>query len=404
MLEKKNIDRVFQENLKDLEIFPPKKVWNNIEQSLGHTPTKKPIAIWQSLSGVAAIFIIFMGSIWYFNSNVLPTNQHTISQTKEEPIQNPFLEKGKGNPVVLAKTPVFKKPNKKVKPVFIKNPNNNIAVIPTNTTATFDGLNKEPDFSQKELLNTFNTSPVLANAEINTAKIETVESKKWGVGPTVSPIYYNTLQNGSPVSASLAANSKTASDALSVGVKINYQLTKKIQLQSGINKVDLAYNTKDVSAFITSAKGSETKNSSVVLSPSANPENSLVSSKSTGSNIYGDLNQSIEYIEFPMEMKYNLYDKKVGLNVVGGFSTFILTNNSISIISQDNITDLGEVTNLNSLNFSGNLGLDFDYKINGNWYLNVSPMLKYQFNTYSNDAGNFKPYYLGVYSGLNYKF
>jgi hypothetical protein len=31
-------------------------------------------------------------------------------------------------------------------------------------------------------------------------------------------------------------------------------------------------------------------------------------------------------------------------------------------------------------------------------------MFKYQFNTYSNNAGNFQPYYFGVYSGLNYRF
>ena len=34
MLERKNIDRVFQENLKDLEIIPNKRVWNNIEGHL----------------------------------------------------------------------------------------------------------------------------------------------------------------------------------------------------------------------------------------------------------------------------------------------------------------------------------------------------------------------------------
>jgi hypothetical protein len=103
-------------------------------------------------------------------------------------------------------------------------------------------------------------------------------------------------------------------------------------------------------------------------------------------------------------MKYNLYDKRLGLNLVGGFSTFILYDNSLSLISGSGSTDLGDANNLNDLNFSGNFGVDLDYKISKSWYLNVAPMFKYQFNTYSGSSGNFRPYYFGLYSGLNYKF
>ena len=41
-----------------------------------------------------------------------------------------------------------------------------------------------------------------------------------------------------------------------------------------------------------------------------------------------------------------------------------------------------------------------DYKISKSWYLNVAPMFKYQFNTYSGNSGNFRPYIIGVYSGF----
>ena len=103
-------------------------------------------------------------------------------------------------------------------------------------------------------------------------------------------------------------------------------------------------------------------------------------------------------------MKYSPYDKRLGLNLVGGFSTLFLTGNSISMVSGNSVTDLGNANNLNSLNFSGNVGVDLDYKISSSWYLNVAPMFKYQFNTYSGNSGNFKPYYFGLYSGLNFKF
>ncbi|MDH3323012.1 MAG: outer membrane beta-barrel protein, partial [Flavobacteriaceae bacterium] len=266
--------------------------------------------------------------------------------------------------------------------------------------------------NKNDFIDDINTKNSIAdNDEVITEDaLKVADQKKWSVGPTVTPVYYNTLQSGSPINDDLSGNSKSADDAYSVGVKVNYQLSKKIQLQSGLNKVELAYNTKDVNAFISSSKNAGTNSNTdkpgVILTPTSKYKNDILPEiqVSNKSNVNGDLNQSIEYYEFPLEMKYSLYDKKIGLNLVGGVSTFILSKNSVSIVSQNFITDLGEANNLNSINFSGNLGVDLDYKINSSWYLNVAPMFKYQFNTYSNNSGNFKPYYFGFYSGLNYKF
>jgi hypothetical protein len=236
---------------------------------------------------------------------------------------------------------------------------------------------------------------------------ETIRNK-WSVGTTIAPIYYNSLQSGSPISDDLANNSKTSDNALSVGVKLNYKINRKFNVQSGVNKVELAYITNNVNATATTSKVTSNSNitkSGIILSNSGKQNSTIESSAAPGkSNISGELNQSLEYYELPIEMKYSLYESKFGIGLVGGFSTYLLSKNSISLVSQDLITDLGGANNLNSINFSGNLGVDLDYKINKNWYLNVAPMFKYQFNTYSNNSGNFQPYYFGIYSGLNYRF
>ena len=62
MLERKNIDRVFQENLKDLEIYPNKRVWNNIEGSLNGKTSRAPIALWKRLSGIAVMLAAIVTS------------------------------------------------------------------------------------------------------------------------------------------------------------------------------------------------------------------------------------------------------------------------------------------------------------------------------------------------------
>ena len=65
---------------------------------------------------------------------------------------------------------------------------------------------------------------------------------------------------------------------------------------------------------------------------------------------------------------------------------------------------LGEANNLNPIHFSSNFGLGFRYQFVKSFQVNFEPMVKYQMNTFSNDVGNFKPYFLGLYSGISYRF
>ncbi len=114
------------------------------------------------------------------------------------------------------------------------------------------------------------------------------------------------------------------------------------------------------------------------------------------------LNQDMTFIEIPVELKYRMSDKKVGFSVVGGFSTFFLSNNEVSYELRGDNTILGEATNINDVSYSANFGFGLDYKFSKNMSFNVDPMFKYQISTFNNTSGSFKPYFIGVYSGINY--
>lgn len=429
MLERKNIDRVFQENFKDLEVVPSNKVWNNIEKSLQKKERTSILPLWRKLSGVAMVFI-FLSSVglWYFNNsgNNIPQNiapsSTTVPNTSNNTIDanlnltNEEVDNQNKQIVEKVDNKSIANSNKQKQiaaPVYVNN--KSITSDEKVNSSFYDAIDNsfsKNNESFTEAIKQTNQDIFYANNDEFSAKQKKSENKKWSVGPTISPIYYNSLSSGSPLNENLTNNSKSSDNALSVGVKVNYQLTKKINLQSGVNKIELAYNTKGVSAAFASSKLQTSNiktsyNSNVILNPikKGSPLEAQASENTRFKNsLNGNLNQSIEYFELPFELKYNLYESRFGVNVIGGFSTLILTNNSVTLLSQNSSTNLGQANNLNSVNFSGNFGIDLDYKINKSWYLNVAPMFKYQFNTFSNSSGNFQPYYLGVYSGLNYRF
>lgn len=255
---------------------------------------------------------------------------------------------------------------------------------------------------------------VAIQEEIEKNKLpETVakNTNKWSVGSTVAPVYYNSFGNGSPIDPALANNNKNGDGSISYGLKVNYKLSDKFSLQSGINNLELGYTTENVTTLVSSSllAGTNTNietnvNGVVIAAVSTVSQNSDALSQRASFDLSGSLGQSLSYVEIPLEIKYNMLQKKLGVNVIGGISTYFLYQNKVSITTFGKTTTLGEASNINAMNFSGNLGLDFDYNISKKLYINVSPMFKYQFNTFSKNAGGFKPYYLGIYTGVNFRF
>lgn len=418
MVEKKNIDRVFQENFKDLEIVPRKRVWNGIAQDLANSSGSKTVPLWRRFGVAASISLLFAAaSFFYLNSvDQQPVVNPQVSSEQPEQKVNQDAPKTPIDPEVTQADVILAQNEDKVeklrkagKPIFVKQPSNQVIVTTNSIASVYNNIEDkyvvDEDVFLEEMNATESINDRIASIPTKEKEIDFTD-KKWSVGPTVAPVFYNSLQSGSPLNAELSDNSKSSDNSLSVGVRVNYQLTQKFFIQSGINRVDLAYNTNDVNAFITSSKSGinniNTSKPGVYLTPGQTVSSDPKDLSRPG--VTGDVNQFMQYYELPIEMKYSLYDRRVGLNLVGGFSTMILSDNSVSFVSNEGITDLGGANNLNSLNFSGNVGVDLDYKISKSWYLNVAPMFKYQFNTYSGNAGDFRPYYFGLYSGLNYKF
>ncbi len=124
----------------------------------------------------------------------------------------------------------------------------------------------------------------------------------------------------------------------------------------------------------------------------------------TGWRQQGAIEQSMEYYEIPLELSYKVLNKKFGIDVIGGFSTLLLNNNNLMVVSDGFSAELGKANNLNSVHFSTNVGLGLRYRFWKSFQANFEPTFKYQLNTFSSNDGGFKPYFIGLYSGVSYRF
>lgn len=466
MKENKNIERLFQEKFKDFEAMPPADAWNNIAQRLNEKKKKRRvIPLWFMSTGIAASFLL-LGLIGYnyFNTttptienkklnnktNTFELNNNTKyvngSKNTDENVKQ-FEDNSSSNLTNSNKKSITDNIENSGKfysnkSIFTDNSNSSNNSNGSNLFKESNSINSE--LSEKELIfdkkntttndlvfnkneiKSVNDSTLVATISKEVSELEELLKEKevglnadekekrnrWGVMSNVAPVYFNSLTNGSPLGNQFAENSKTFKPSVSYGVGVGYAITDKLNVRAGVNNLNFEYNTNDV--FYSSTLNT-VANDNTNLSRNANGQGivfidkSKVASLSTDVenvviNTKGILNQQINFIEMPVELSYKLIDNKFSVDVIGGFSSLFLNQNSVSLISNGMTMEIGEASNLNNVHFSGNLGLGIKYNFLRSFEASFNPMIKHQINTYKNNSGNFNPYFIGLYSGLIYKF
>jgi len=241
---------------------------------------------------------------------------------------------------------------------------------------------------------------------------EDIAFNNWRIAPNIAAVYYNTLSGGSPIDSELAANKKKGQLTMSYGLGVGYVVNNRITIRTGLNKVELGYDTQDVAINSSPETSGGPRIKNINLAPGAASLNIASSDSfliaqipSSFSSLFNSsLNQRLGYLEVPLELSYKVSDKKIKLDVIAGISTFFLNKNEIYSETNGKSIFIGEANNLNKMSYSTNIGLGLNYKIAKAFNFNFEPMFKYQLNAFSNDSGDFKPYILGVYSGFSYKF
>ena len=292
----------------------------------------------------------------------------------------------------------------------------------TNEVISEEGIaaNEEQSENTANTKSLVETAQLIAQQEEEDSRIEDNSTRrKWDVGAVAAPVFYSDF-GGSGIDPQFNDNSKTRNANLSYGVQVSYAINDKLKIRSGISNVDLSYNTNDI-AFIPgdqgfvgqelALRGVDVNNRGLtilVLDQRGNGASDIAQQAFPGGgNIAisdGSLVQSLNYYEIPMEALYVLSDKRIGVELIGGLSTLILNNDQIEIESNGARTLIGNSNAVNDVSFTTNIGIGLNYKLTDKVKINLEPSLKYQLNAFDDAVGDFRPYIIGVYTGINYRF
>ena len=472
MKNKKNIDRLFQERFKDFETEPNAQTWANIQAGLSEKKKeRKIIPLWLKYTGIAAAFVLgFFAINTTFKSNTkiddtIVIDVKSLTPSTKNTDSNYVPKKEHENTTILKDSSELATTNdqktkndenkitteKATKNFFGKTSNQETATIyysknnPSLDNKNNETLNPDQIATDKSRSITAENSSIQKNQKVfvtekdnlaiaktettieigikngeaneleailkqNEAKkdiMTTVKNSKWEITPNIAAMYPNS--KSASIDAQFVDNNKSAENSIGFGIGLQYSITKKIALRTGINKFALGYNTNSVTyssgLSMTSLTNVDyTTNTILELRTSAKGNALMTFEKNIQKTNTGTINQKMGYYEIPLEISYAIVDKKIGVSLIGGISTLLLDENKISLISSETNLKLGEANNLNSVHFSSNIGLGFKYKFVKSFQLNFEPMVKYQINTFSNNSGSTKPVLIGLYSGISYRF
>jgi hypothetical protein len=503
MNDKKHIDRLFQEKLRDFEATPSSSVWKNISTELETKKKKrKIIPLWLQLSGIAAslLLLFLIGNVIFNNKNnasnnniivntsssneVEQTNKNNkvntdksieLQNTTEDVNSNTIvanensntgesLNKVKNSKNALVETNKFSTTsvsqknnniniNSKTNNIFNRNivTNNNVNIKKTTThkkenqtlikenptisseNAITKTVNTETNGIDKTVLqNITDSTKVAANTdedklsiteeiasleeqiEDNDTKDEKIKPEnRWSINPNIAPVYFNSLDKGSSIHSQFNSNKKSGDLNMSYGIQGSYALNSNLSIRTGVNKVNLGYSTKNVYTYNSGNSNTTTNPIKNIAFTDESQGISFISAEGfafgeipsvISNQIQGSIDQKLGFIEVPIELEYKLSQKKMGISIVGGFSALFLNQNEIYATLNGRSRLLGKATNINNTSFSANLGIGMDFKLSEKFNFNLEPTFKYQLNTFTETTGNFSPYFIGLYSGLSFKF
>ena len=254
---------------------------------------------------------------------------------------------------------------------------------------------------------------------------------RWMVGAVVSPLY--SFRDAEAHVMAGAGVHESGMLSYSSGIHVNYRRHSRLAFETGIffNKTGLAIDATGIQSFnqqsdyllfgagsaqadikaVTNSVGNIISNSGEIYvngyklnaanTPEAAIDNALDKLESPTSGI----EQHLDYLELPFNLRYTVIDRTFELQLVGGVSTNFLVNNYVTMETSTGTEEIGYLSNIRNVNYSGNAGLGMIYHVGKKLNLMLEPRFRYFLNSINDSSlPATRPYSIGLYTSLNFTF
>ena len=290
---------------------------------------------------------------------------------------------------------------------------------------------KQEKINEDSLLNLLHANDYVIEEETDVEKA----GKKWQIGGGLSPqLSYRDVTSATDYQQMIVNSSETAKLTYAGGLNVSYRPSRRLSVEAGIYYNKMGLNIGDFNTFASNLFGwdeiaSEEKSGGNLVSISNSIGTIVTESNDRFVNNYSTVNtvadyhllspeeltlndeevtgfsQVFEYLEIPFNLKYKILDRDFDIQLIGGMSTNLLMNNSVSARTADGVAKIGEVDNVRSVNYSGNAGIGFIYNLTRNLNISIEPRFRYYVNSINlSYLPSTRPYTFGVLTGVNYIF
>ncbi len=431
-----NIDILFRNGFKNLEVLPPAEVWENIKPVL--SKHEKSVILFRRLAAGVALLVSAglliqelsrEASVVALNS-LIPSGQEQVPPVEAIPEIN-TSQVIETNPVPQGL-------------LIAKNENTTIPDISGRENVLISKITYLPaETNFNEFENTLKVkSPAREKINVSSADLyiddpykdilhESKPAKpadRWSVAALASPTYFSQFRFGRDQAALQMMASEQPLVSYSGGLALGYKINKRISVQSGVFYSSVGQEIKGISSFGGFTRYDNTKGSrnfevmtSIGMVYTDNSDVFLVDEtagritqftneffdplKADLDYLNNSLKQNYSYIELPVFVRYKIIDKTLDVNLIGGLSYNFLVNNSVYAMSGADKYPIGKTDGLSIMSFNSSLGMGMEYSFARNISFNLEPTFRYYLNPFrSMEGSGIHPYSFGVFSGFSFRF
>ncbi|MDX9696529.1 MAG: outer membrane beta-barrel protein [Bacteroidales bacterium] len=451
-IRKRNMDQVFKNKLDGLNIKAPEDSWAYIESQIPQSDNSKPIYFYRYMAA-ASIALIAVSAALYSLFEL--SNSNTLEKTNLSAI-NPIIER---KPLIIPDIKIYKTQIKDFQKDIINKSINAesksesmVAELLPENLIIGNTENRENNLSKLQIkpvllftdikfldIKEYSSGGILENnvEEATNFLADNQQQKakhkgQWALGVELAPSYsYRHLtSSGNQESVVYFNTVENPTKTFSGGFNVQYKVYKRLTIQSGVYYSQMGqsignmtiYDNKNYdnatpatksnyisSITLTNSVGNININSKYVFVDQTNlrvntssenkfffdpndPSLSIIDSK---------VQQTFEYIDIPLMVRYKVVDKKIDVNIAAGISASFLVGNNVTLIMNETETNIGETKNINQNNYTGNIGLSLDLPIANRVTFRIEPSFRYFLNALNTDSEiKSHPYSFSVFSGF----